>query len=78
MKILQVEELKSQLSEILTEVKAGEEVLIISGKHRENIAMLIPFPRYKKRKSIKVGLLKNKTIRIHDNFKMTTEEFIDL
>ncbi|MCB1193078.1 MAG: type II toxin-antitoxin system Phd/YefM family antitoxin [Leptospiraceae bacterium] len=78
MKTLQIEELKSQLLEILTEVKAGEEVLIISGKFRENIAMLIPYTKYKKRKSIKLGLLKDKTMKIHNDFKMTTEELISL
>ena len=78
MKTLPVGELKTHFSEILSDVKAGEEVVITYGKKKENIAVIIPYAEYKKKNSIRLGLLKDRKMKIHDDFEMSEEELIDL
>ena len=78
MKTLPVGELKTHFSEILSDVKAGEEVVITYGKKKENIAVIIPYAEYKKKNSIRLGLLKDKKMRITDDFGMSEEELINL
>ncbi len=78
MKTLTVGELKTHFSEILNEVKAGEEIIITYGRKKESIAVIIPYSTYKKKNKITVGLLKNKKMKIKADFKMTEEELINL
>ena len=78
MKFLPVGELKSRFSEVLSDVKAGEEVVITYGRTKENIAVIIPYAKYEKKKSIRLGMLKDKKMKIHDDFKMSEEELINL
>ncbi|RKX77212.1 MAG: type II toxin-antitoxin system Phd/YefM family antitoxin [Spirochaetes bacterium] len=78
MKTLPVGELKTHFSEILNEVKAGEEIIITYGRKKESIAVIIPYSTYKKKNKITVGLLKNKKMKIKADFKMTEEELINL
>ena len=78
MKTFPVGELKTHFSEILSDVKAGEEVVITYGKKKENIAVIIPYAEYKKKNSIRLGLLKDKKMKIHGDFEMSEEELIDL
>lgn len=77
MKTFAVGEFKAHFSEIIERVRAGEEIIISYGKKKENVAVLIPYTSYKSKK-ISLGLLKNKPLRIHDDFEMTEEELIDL
>ena len=77
MKSLPVGELKTNFSEVLSDVKAGEEIVITYGKKKENIAVIIPYASYKKKNSIRLGLLKDKKIKIHDDFEMSEEELIE-
>ncbi|MBX3010431.1 MAG: type II toxin-antitoxin system Phd/YefM family antitoxin [Caldilineaceae bacterium] len=77
MKTFPVGEFKTHFSEIIEQVRAGEEILITYGKRKENIAVLIPYASYKSKK-IRLGLLQNKALKIHDDFKMTEEELLDL
>lgn len=77
MKKYPVGEFKTHFSEIIEDVRSGEEVIITYGKKKENVAVLIPYAAYKTKK-IKLGLLKDKKMKIHDDFKMTEEEFLDL
>ncbi len=76
MKTLAVGEFKTHFSEIIDDVRAGEEIVITYGKKREQVAVVIPFPTYKKRNKIKLGLLQDKKIAIKDDFKMTEEELL--
>jgi len=78
MKTLPVGELKTHFSEILNEVKAGEEIIITYGRKKESIAVIIPYSTYKKKNKITIGLLKNKKMKIKADFKMTEEELINL
>ena len=40
--------------------------------------MIIPYAEYKKKNSIRLGLLKDRKMKIHDDFEMSEEELIDL
>jgi prevent-host-death family protein len=77
MKSFPVGEFKAQFSEIMECVRAGEEIIITYGKKKENIAVLIPYEAYKPKK-IKLGLLDDYSLVIHDDFKMTEEDLIGL
>jgi prevent-host-death family protein len=78
MKTLPVGELKTHFSEVLSDVKAGEEVVITYGKKKENIAVLIPYAKYKKKNSIRLGLLNDKKMKMRGDFEMSEEELISL
>lgn len=75
MKIYQVGEFKALFSEIIEQVRAGEEIIISYGKKKENVAVLIPYAAYKT-KRIRLGLLQDKTLKIHADFKMNEEELL--
>ncbi len=77
MKTYAVGEFKAHFSEIMERVRSGEEIIISYGKKKENVAVLIPYAAYKSKK-IRLGLLQDKSYKIHDDFKMTEEELLDL
>lgn len=77
MKTYQVGEFKTHFAEIIEQVRAGEEIIISYGKKKENVAVLIPYAAYKTKK-IRLGLLQEKTLTIHDDFKMSAEELLGL
>jgi prevent-host-death family protein len=78
MKKLPVGELKSKFSEVISEVKSGEKIIVTYGKKKESIAVIIPYKEYIKKNIINLGLLKSKKIKIHDDFKMTEEDLLNL
>jgi len=78
MKTLPVGELKTNFSEILDDIKSGEEVVITYGKKRESIAVIIPYDKFKKKNKIKMGLLKERKMKINDDYKMTEEELLNI
>lgn len=78
MKTLPVGELKAKFSEILDNIKSGEEVVITYGKKRESIAVIIPYDKFKKKNKIKIGLLKDRKMTINDDYKMTEEELLNI
>lgn len=77
MKTFPVGEFKTHFSEIIDQVRSGEEIIITYGKKKENIAVLIPYASYRTKK-IQLGLLQDKTFKIHDDFKMTEEDLLGL
>ena len=77
MKTFPVGEFKTHFSEIIEQVRSGEEIIITYGKKKENVAVLIPYASYKTKK-IQLGLLQNRALKIHDDFKMTEEELLGL
>jgi len=77
MKTFAVGEFKAHFSEIIKRVRDGDEIIISYGKKKENIAVLIPYAAYKTKK-IQLGLLQSKSLKIHDDFKMTEEELLGL
>ncbi len=79
MKTMQIGELKAHFSQIIEEVKQGEEIVISYGKKKDNVAVIIPYSQYKEKNKIKLGILANKgTYSIKPDFKMTAEEIINL
>ncbi|MFA7566894.1 MAG: type II toxin-antitoxin system prevent-host-death family antitoxin [Alkalispirochaeta sp.] len=76
MKTLPVGELKANFSEVIDDVRAGEKIIITYGKKKENVAVLIPYSSWKKKNSITLGLLKEKKLKIADDFEMTEEELL--
>ncbi len=77
MKTFAVGEFKTRFSEIIERVRTGEEFIISYGKKKENVAVLIPYAAYKTKK-IRLGLLRDKSFKIHDDFKMSEEELLNL
>lgn len=78
MKNLQVAELKTNFSEVLEDVKNGEEITISFGRKKEKIAVIIPYSKYKKNIKRKLGILENKaSYKIDKNFKFTDEDFLN-
>ena len=78
MKTLAVGEFKSHFSEVLDDVKNGEEFVVCYGRKKEKVAVLVPYEKYQK-KPVKLGVLEGiATYKFHDDFGMTDEEFIGL
>ena len=76
MKTLAVADFKSRFSEVLEEVKQGEEFVVCYGRKKEKVAVLVPYEKYHK-KPVKLGVLEGiATYKFHDDFDMTDEEFI--
>jgi antitoxin (DNA-binding transcriptional repressor) of toxin-antitoxin stability system len=80
MQVIQVADLKARFSDILKQiVDEGEEYVIQYGRKHKWVAVLIPYDAYEKRKTgIKLGLLSQHSYKIHDDFEITTEEFLGL
>lgn len=71
MKVLTVDDLKTNFSEVLKAVQVGEEFAIAFGKRKEVVAYLIPKQLRKKGKR-KIGILEGKaTAVIKDDFKIS-------
>ena len=78
MESMSVGEFKSNFSEVLKRVIAGEEIGISYGKNKQVVARLVPKEKVKKPRR-KLGILEGKLkVTFGNNFKLTTEEFLDL
>ncbi|GAB3960745.1 hypothetical protein GCM10028805_58660 [Spirosoma harenae] len=78
MRTMTVGDLKSRFSEVIQEVKAGEEIAVAFGKKKEIVAYLIPKSARKTEKR-QLGILAKKgKVTFADDFKMTEEEFLGL
>lgn len=78
MKTLQVGEFKSHFSEVIENLRKGEEVAISFGKKKEKIAVIVPYSKYVKTSKRKIGLLEKKaTFSISSDFKITDEAFLN-
>lgn len=76
MKVLTVGDLKTNFSQVLKDILAGEEFAVTFGKRKEVVAYLIP-KHLRKNGKRKIGILEGKaTITFKDDFKMTEEEFL--
>jgi prevent-host-death family protein len=77
MKTLSVGEFKKSFSEVIKEVRRGEEVAVSFGKKKERIAVLIPFEKYRRGKKRKLGILEAKaSFSIKKDFEITDEELL--
>ncbi len=79
MKTLPVGEFKTHFSEVLEDIKKGDEVAISYGKKKEKIAVLVPYAKYAGKSTRTIGILEKKaSYRISDDFSISEEEFLDL
>jgi antitoxin (DNA-binding transcriptional repressor) of toxin-antitoxin stability system len=75
MKTLTVAEIKTHFSDVLMQVKNGENVKILFGKSKKPVAMIIPI----KNSPRKIGVLDGKaTFKINGNSKISEEEFLGI
>jgi antitoxin (DNA-binding transcriptional repressor) of toxin-antitoxin stability system len=78
MKIMSVGEFKTNFSQALKNVLAGEEIGISYGKNKEIVARLVPKAPSQKSKR-KIGVLEGLgKVKFGAGFKMTTEEFLSI
>ena len=78
METMSVGEFKSNFSQVLKRVLAGEEIGILYGKKKEMVARLVPKEHVKKPRR-KLGILEGKLkVTFSDDFKMSEEEFLGL
>ena len=77
MKTLGVGELKADLSAVLDDVCHGHPVAIGYGKQKKRLAVIINYDDYMKNSRRKLGVLKGRaSFKMHDDFRMTDEEFL--
>jgi antitoxin (DNA-binding transcriptional repressor) of toxin-antitoxin stability system len=77
MKTMSVGEFKTHFSDVIEQVKAGEEVAVTYGKKKELIGYFSPKKQQKSK--IKLGIMEGKAKAIFGpDFKMTEEEFLGL
>ena len=77
-KTLHVGEFKSTFSEVLNQIRKGEEIAIAFGKKKEKVAVLLPYLKYKRTKKRKLGILKNKaSFSFGRSFKITEKELLE-
>lgn len=78
MKNMTVGKFKAYFSQVLKDVEAGEEIVISFGKNKKKVAVLVPFSKYLKTNSVKLGLLHKKaSFKLSKNFKISDEEFLN-
>lgn len=78
MRTFTIGDLKTNFSQILESVRAGEEVAIAFGKKKEIVAYIVPRTARPKKKR-PLGLLEGKaTVKFHNDFKITEAEFLGL
>jgi antitoxin (DNA-binding transcriptional repressor) of toxin-antitoxin stability system len=77
MKALTVAEIKNHFSDVLVQVRNGENVKILYGKSKKPVAMIIPIENINS--SRKIGILDGKaTFKINGNDKISEEEFLGI
>ncbi len=77
MKTITVGEFKSNLAQIIEKILKGEEYVVSYGRKRKKIFKVVPYQEEKPKKR-KLGLLVGKmTIKFHDDWEMSDEEFLN-
>jgi hypothetical protein len=81
MKPVPYKEVSKNICAILELVSQGEDVIIKNEQDRENIAVIIPYAKYRRQqnclKKRKLGLLKGKcSFHMKDDFAITDEDLL--
>ena len=76
MQTMTVGEVKAHFSEVLDMVQRGEDVVIIFGKKKEKIAVLVPFSHYQGKPQRNLGLLAGKATYAFRDFAISDEELL--
>ena len=78
MKALTYNEVVNNFFTILKMVQGGEEIVIKDDKNKKNMAVIMPYKKYKEKKERQLGILKGKaTYEIKEDFEMTDEELLN-
>ena len=78
MNLLPVGEFKAKFSEVLQKVQKGTSFGITYGKGKKKVAVVIPYKKYMNKNKFKLGLLVGKaSFKLHNDFKMTDQEFLN-
>ena len=79
MKSMTVGEFKARFSDVIAEVKAGEEIQVTFGKKKEVVGYFMPKSRSSTSSKRKLGIMEGRAAAtFSDDFKMTEEEFLGL
>lgn len=79
MKTMTVGEFKSRFSDVIEQVKRGEEIAVTFGKKKEIVGYFLSKMVESKTLKRKLGILEGKAkVIFQDDFKMTEEEFLGL
>jgi hypothetical protein len=77
MKTMTIGEFKTHFSDVIEQVKAGEEIAMTYGKKKEVVGYFLP--EKPEKSGIKLGILEGKAkFTFAPDFKMTEEEFLGL
>lgn len=77
MRTLAIGEFKSRFSSVLADIKSGHPVAVTYGKSRRRLAVLLPYARYHRTSTRRLGLLENKAkCTVKKDFAMSDEEFV--
>ncbi len=76
MKTMTIGEFKSRFSDVIKQVKSGEEIAVTIGKRKEIVGYFVhEIPKSKIKR--KLGILEHKArVIFHPDFKITEEEFL--
>lgn len=75
---LTVGDFKAKFSEIIQKVQQGETFGVTYGKSKKKVGVFMPIDKFKSKKMRKLGILEGKaSFKIHKDFKMTDEEFLN-
>ncbi len=78
MRTLTIANLKTNFSDVIKDVKNGQEIVVEYGKKHEKVAVIIPYKKFKNKKR-KTGILKGiASYEIKGDFKMSEEELFKL
>jgi antitoxin (DNA-binding transcriptional repressor) of toxin-antitoxin stability system len=79
MKTITQNEVKANIFKILEMVKNGEDILIKGEDSKENLAVIIPYKKYKVKVDRQLGILKGKaSYKLKEDFKITEEELLSI
>lgn len=78
MKAMTVAKLKARFSEVIEDLRRGEEITIEYGKSHKKLGVIIPYDKYKPAKRT-IGIAeKQASYEIKGDFKMSDEELSSL
>ena len=77
MSTMTIGELKGRFSYVLDQVRRGKEFVISYGRKKENVAVIIPYRKYRGATKRKLGILEGKAeCHITPQFSMTDEALL--
>jgi antitoxin (DNA-binding transcriptional repressor) of toxin-antitoxin stability system len=77
MKTMTVGEFKTNFSDVLDAVRAGQTIIVAYGRNRTKVAAMVPYAALKPPRKRSLGLLKGKVrLRIAPDFAISDEDLL--